>query len=174
MDPRRGVDPSEDELDAGLAAGFAASVPARVGESVLASIERVCGAAAPVPEGPAPRDAGRHRIAGEPGRGGVGVVCAGTDLDLGREVALGVLRPDRATNQELARRFIDEARVESGLEHPEVVPVYDLGAARTHRPFFAMELARGRPLSALLLGLPAPERPPSESMGAGRPSRRPG
>ncbi len=58
--------------------------------------------------------------------GGLGQVWVARDAVLGREVALKVVRPDRAARPDLVTRFVREARVTARLEHPGIVPLYDL------------------------------------------------
>ncbi|QDU69932.1 bifunctional serine/threonine-protein kinase/formylglycine-generating enzyme family protein [Engelhardtia mirabilis] len=81
------------------------------------------------------------------GQGGMGVIHRVTDRSLRRELALKSLRPDRMRggrpDPSLVRRFIDEAQVTAQLEHPGVVPVYDVGVEPDGRPFFAMQLVHG-------------------------------
>jgi serine/threonine protein kinase len=48
------------------------------------------------------------------------------------------------------QRFVEEAQIGGQLQHPGIVPVYELGAWRDERPFFAMKLVEGRTLAALL------------------------
>jgi serine/threonine-protein kinase len=80
----------------------------------------------------------------------MGAVIRGRDELLGRDVAIKVLH-DRLSNHPDARsRFHDEARIGGQLQHPGVVPVYDLGYLSNGRPFFAMKLVKGRTLAALL------------------------
>lgn len=93
---------------------------------------------------------GRLAIRGEIARGGVGIVLEAHDPDLGREVAVKVLQEEHTPNVQLVRRFIEEAQVGAQLQHPGIVPVYELGLDRTHRPYFAMKLVRGQSLAALL------------------------
>ncbi len=93
---------------------------------------------------------GRFEIHGEIGRGGMGAVFRGRDPALGRDLALKVLLAGRHDNPELVRRFHDEARIGGQLQHPGLVPVYELGADDAGRPFFAMKLVDGRTLASLL------------------------
>jgi serine/threonine-protein kinase len=93
---------------------------------------------------------GRYEVVGEIGRGAVGIVFKGRDRDLGRDVALKVLRPDLAGNEPLVERFIEEAQIEGQLQHPGVVPIYGLGLQPDGRPTIAMKLVKGRSLSRLL------------------------
>ena len=69
----------------------------------------------------------RYRIDGEIARGGMGAVLKGRDPDLGRDVAIKVLRADLRDNADLVRRFVEEAQIGGQLQHPGVVPIYELG-----------------------------------------------
>ena len=57
----------------------------------------------------------------------MGAVLKGRDLDLGREVALKVLREDYRDDATMIRRFVEAAQIGGQLEHPGVVPMYELG-----------------------------------------------
>ncbi|MHC5032963.1 MAG: tetratricopeptide repeat protein [Planctomycetota bacterium] len=96
------------------------------------------------------RAARRYEIGREIARGGIGVVYAGVDNDLGRDVAMKVLRARHAHSREFLHRFVREARVAGQLQHPGIVPVYDLGLRADRRPYFAMKLVRGQTLAAIL------------------------
>ncbi|TAH35476.1 MAG: serine/threonine-protein kinase [Planctomycetota bacterium] len=89
-------------------------------------------------------------VLGEIGRGGMGAVLRGHDGDLGRDVAIKVLHPELAAQPEVVARFIEEAQIGGQLQHPGIVPVYQLGLMADQRPYFAMKLVRGRTLAALL------------------------
>lgn len=108
-------------------------------------------------EVPSPARRGeRYELFGEIARGGMGAVIKGRDQDLGREVALKVLLSGRRDDPELVRRFIEEAQIGGQLQHPGIVPVYELGAFADQRPYFTMKLVRGRTLAALLDDRPSP------------------
>jgi serine/threonine-protein kinase len=92
----------------------------------------------------------RFRIDGEIARGGMGTVLKGRDPDLGRDVALKVLREDRRDDDALVRRFIEEAQIGGQLQHPGIVPIYELGTFPDSRPFFSMKLVKGRTLAQML------------------------
>ena len=98
----------------------------------------------------------RYRIDGEIARGGMGTVLRGRDPDLGRDVAIKVLREDLRHNGELVRRFIEEAQIGGQLQHPGVVPIYELGTFDDSRPFFSMKLVKGRTLAELLAARSGP------------------
>jgi serine/threonine-protein kinase len=97
-----------------------------------------------------PQGSGRFQIAGEIARGGIGVILRGRDMDLGREVALKLLRTEYAANPLMVRRLVEEAQIGGQLQHPGVLPVYELGLDPNRRPYFAMKLVRGRTLAAIL------------------------
>ncbi len=102
----------------------------------------------------------RYQLSGEIARGGMGAVLRGRDVDLGRDLAVKVLLEKYANRPEVARRFIEEAQIGGQLQHPGVVPVYDIGRFGD-RPFFTMKLVKGLTLQALLgkRESPAEDRP---------------
>lgn len=75
--------------------------------------------------------------------GGLGEVFVARDTELNREVALKQIRPRHADNPESRARFMLEAEVTGGLEHPGIVPVYGLGSYDDGRPYYAMRFIRG-------------------------------
>jgi WD40 repeat protein/tetratricopeptide (TPR) repeat protein len=91
----------------------------------------------------------RYQPGGFIGRGGMGDVFWVHDPHLGRDLAIKVLREDRC-EPPLVRRFLEEARLHSQLQHPNVAPVHELGEALDGRPFFTMKLIKGRALDELL------------------------
>jgi eukaryotic-like serine/threonine-protein kinase len=91
----------------------------------------------------------RYRFDGEIARGGMGAVLRGRDVDLGRDLAIKVLLDKFANRPDVARRFIEEAQIGGQLQHPGVVPVYDVGRFGD-RPFFTMKLVKGQTLAAIL------------------------
>jgi tetratricopeptide (TPR) repeat protein len=167
-DPNRTVDvPSDpaDSLDAGLAAGFGR--PADGPGSVLSALRPSLGDLRPVllreaqgesslvvkPKSdamPSPEQSGdRYQLSGEIARGGMGAVLRGRDVDLGRDLAVKVLLEKHAHRPEVARRFVEEAQIGGQLQHPGIVPVYDIGCFGK-RPFFTMKLVKGKTLAHLL------------------------
>jgi serine/threonine-protein kinase len=99
---------------------------------------------------------GRYEVFGEIAHGGMGAVLRGRDHHLGRDLAIKVLLDRHRDRPDLERRFLAEARVGARLQHPGVVPVYELGRAGDHRPFFTMKLVQGQTLAALLATRPSP------------------
>ncbi len=98
---------------------------------------------------PAPRPV-RVQLLGEIARGGMGAVLKGRDPDLGRDLAVKVLLEKHEDRPELVRRFVEEAQIGGQLQHPGIVPVYELGAFADRRPYFTMKLVKGRTLATLL------------------------
>jgi serine/threonine protein kinase len=90
-----------------------------------------------------------HRIEAVAGRGGMGVVYRATDLTLDRRVALKLIAPGLAGDDEFRARFERECRVAASLEHPHVVPVYHAGQ-EGERLYVAMRFIEGTDLRALL------------------------
>ena len=86
-----------------------------------------------------------YQVRGELGRGGMGVVQLVFDPEAGREVALKVLPPGRA-DERVIEQFRREARITGQLEHPNIVPIHDVGTAPDGRPYFTMKIVRGRTL----------------------------
>ena len=91
----------------------------------------------------------RYQLSGEIARGGMGAVLRGRDVDLGRDLAVKVLLERHANRPDVAQRFIEEAQIGGQLQHPGVVPVYDIGRFGD-RPFFTMKLVKGQTLAAIL------------------------
>src|SRR5262245_21496029 len=97
---------------------------------------------APAPGGgeAVPERVGRYRVEGEIARGGMGRVLRVRDDELGRALAVKVLLDEHRGHPELERRFLDEARLTGGLQHPGVPPVHELGRLAGGTPYFAMKL----------------------------------
>src|SRR5262249_7129662 len=98
----------------------------------------------------------RYRIDGEIGRGGMGAILKGRDPDLCRDVAIKLLREDRLESADMIRRFVEEAQIGGQLQHPGLVPIYELGTFADQRPYFSMKLVRGETLADLLAARPTP------------------
>src|SRR5262249_43996337 len=82
----------------------------------------------------------------------------GRDEEVGRGVAVKVLRAEHRDRPELRRRFLEEGRITGRLQHPGVVPVYALGRLADGRPYFTMKLVQGRTLAELLAAGAGPEQ----------------
>jgi serine/threonine protein kinase len=88
----------------------------------------------------------RYRILELHRRGGLGEVFVAQDEELGRKVALKQIREEYADHADSRGRFLLEAEITGGLEHPGIVPVYGLCAYPDGRPFYAMRLVHGESL----------------------------
>jgi serine/threonine protein kinase len=95
-----------------------------------------------------------YRILSSLGAGGMGEVWLAEDTRLNRKVALKLLPAAFTQDAERVRRFVQEAKAASALNHPNIVTVYDVGDTDTGR-FIVMELVAGRTLSAVLAELNA-------------------
>jgi serine/threonine-protein kinase len=89
---------------------------------------------------------GRFRILRPHARGGLGVVSVAMDEEIHREVALKEIQEQYASQSGPRSRFLLEAEITGGLEHPGIVPVYGLGHHPDGRPFYAMRFIRGESL----------------------------
>ena len=96
-----------------------------------------------------------RRILGE---GGMGEVRLCKDARIGREVAVKMIRSGFDTRTDFQARFLREARVQGGLEHPSIVPVYDLGVGPEGAAYFTMKRVRGMTLEEILLRIRADDR----------------
>lgn len=95
----------------------------------------------------ADRRIGRYELRGEIDRGGVGVVYRAWQADLKREVALKMLLPERLETRDALNRFRREAELMASLDHPGILPVYEVGE-QDGVPYYSMKLAEGGNLAA--------------------------
>src|SRR5262249_24470943 len=96
----------------------------------------------------APEGRARSPPARRHATGGIGRVWLARDASLGRDVALKELRPERAGQPAVWARFLREAQVTGQLEHPGIVPIYELGRRpQDNQPFYTMRFVRGRTLA---------------------------
>ena len=91
---------------------------------------------------------GRFRVEAVVGEGGFGVVYRATQLNVGREVAVKVLRPEVSASARHAERFETEARIISQLRHPNTLKLVDFGRAPDARLYFVTEYLHGASLDA--------------------------
>lgn len=97
-----------------------------------------------------PQTIGRYQILGELGRGGMGIILCGYDLQLKREAAIKLLPYSFNQNPYLRERFLEEASMAAQLQHPNIIPVYDTGTLPDGRPYFVMQAVRGTTLAQAL------------------------
>ena len=93
--------------------------------------------------GTATSDGQRFRVLRPHARGGLGAVFVALDGELNREVALKQILDHHADDPTSRQRFLLEAEITGGLEHPGIVPVYGLGTYGDGRPYYAMRFIRG-------------------------------
>lgn len=84
------------------------------------------------------------------GEGGMGVVYVARQTSIDRTIAIKMLKPDVAQDDDVRSRFLAEAAVTGALDHPNIVPIYDLGANEAGALFYAMKRVRGTPWNDVL------------------------
>ena len=95
-----------------------------------------------------PEQPQRYKLAHLHATGGIGRVWVAHDADLGRDIALKELRPEKGGSAALCRRFLREARITGQLEHPGIVPVYELNRRLDdQQPFYTMRFIKGQTLT---------------------------
>lgn len=92
----------------------------------------------------------RYSFKSEIARGGMGRIVAAHDRELDRNVAMKLLLREHAMDGGLVERFLDEARATARLQHPNIVPIYEMGVNAAGEPFFAMRLVRGQTLAVII------------------------
>jgi len=92
----------------------------------------------------------RYSFGDQLGAGGVGKVVTARDREIGRVVALKTLKLGADAQQAIAARFVSEARVTAQLEHPNIVPVYDLGTLPDGQPYYTMRVVKRQSLQDVL------------------------
>jgi streptogramin lyase len=97
-----------------------------------------------------------HRIEGLAGRGGMGVVYRATQLALERTVALKLIAPGLAEDEDFRERFVRESKAAASIEHPNVIPIYHAGE-REGQLFIVMRYVEGEDLRARVRGSGPPE-----------------
>jgi hypothetical protein len=120
----------------------------------------------PPPEGGAPNP--RYALEGEVGRGGMGIIFRVRDRNLSRTLAMKIMpqpHPIATASQAAAEsrrrslgtstrlglaRFLEEAQITAQLDHPNIVPVHEVGFDAQGQPFFTMKLVKGRDLNEIL------------------------
>jgi len=100
----------------------------------------------------------RYELANRLGEGGVGEVLKARDNDIDRDVAIKRLRPEmRASNANLLR-FAEEVRTVGRLEHPNIVPIHDVGVHENGEYFFVMKYVEGETLESIIEKLASGDR----------------
>ncbi|MHC4777539.1 MAG: tetratricopeptide repeat protein [Planctomycetota bacterium] len=96
--------------------------------------------------GPASED--RYSVLTEIARGGMGAILKIVDNDVRRPVAMKVILGDE--DRDKVERFVEEAQITGQLEHPNIVPVHELGVNRDGRAYFTMKMVRGESLESII------------------------
>src|SRR5262249_55772776 len=91
---------------------------------------------------------GRYTILGRLGQGGFGRVFLAHDDDLHRPVAIKVPNPERITNPQDVEAYLNEARILAKLDHPNIVPIHDVGRTEDGLCFIVSKLIEGSDLAA--------------------------
>jgi serine/threonine protein kinase len=91
------------------------------------------------------RDSLRYTLTRVHAEGGLGKIWIARDTDLNREVALKEIRGEKSASPDAQKRFLREAQITGQLEHPNIVPVYELARRpEDDQPFYTMRFIRGR------------------------------
>jgi serine/threonine protein kinase len=122
---------------------------------------------ATLPVDPSTVERTRFRILRPHAEGGLGQVFVARDEELNREVALKEIKFNRSDDSDSRSRFVLEAEITGGLEHPGIVPVYGLGQYADGRPYYAMRFIRGDSLKEAIeqfhtrrVGVPPAQKAP--------------
>jgi len=100
-----------------------------------------------------PTTISHYRLDEEVGRGGMGVVYRAVDTKLGRAVAIKMLPAEMTSDEDRRRRFVQEARSASALNHPNIVTIHEIDT-ENGVTFIAMELVEGTPLDQVIAAGP--------------------
>ncbi len=92
----------------------------------------------------------KYKMLGTIGRGGMGVVQQARDLRIVRNVAMKVIKTSSQFSRENVLRFVDEAQLTGQLQHPNIIPVYDLGLDEYGEVFYTMKFVKGITLDQIL------------------------
>ena len=95
-------------------------------------------------------DFGRYERIQPLAQGEIGQVLSAYDPELDRSVAIKILRPDRKAHRIQIARFRREARITGGLDHPNIVPLYDMGQMADGSSYFIMKLVTGESFAQIL------------------------
>ena len=106
--------------------------------------------------------ADRYQLLDNFAHGGLGNIWKAEDKAIRREVAFKELLPKALRNKAVVERFVEEAQITGQLEHPGIVPIYDIGYQENGAPFYSMKLVRGSNLEKAIESMHAVPRNSSE------------
>jgi serine/threonine-protein kinase len=109
-------------------------------------------------EGLVHHDRPRYEVTKSLGEGGMGQVALALDHDIGRPVAIKQLHPETSGDAASLARFVEEIRTVGSLEHPNIVPIHDVGVGEDGRYFFVMKHLEGETLESIIEKLAAGDR----------------
>ena len=92
----------------------------------------------------------KYKVLGTIGRGGMGIVHQARDLRIVRNVAMKVIKTSNQFSRENVLRFVDEAQLTGQLQHPNIIPVYELGLDEYGEVFYTMKYVKGTTLDQVL------------------------
>ncbi len=95
-------------------------------------------------------DGKKYKVLGSIGRGGMGIVHQARDLRIVRNVAMKVIKTSSQFSRENVLRFVDEAQLTGQLQHPNIIPVYELGLDEYGEVFYTMKYVKGTTLDQIL------------------------
>ena len=135
-------------------------IPVQTGEiaetiDVQSAGEPQVGAAGTIPSDPVMQVEGgrKYEMKRVVGTGGMGVIYEAVDLKCERPVAIKVLLDERRRQEGAFDRFTQEAKITAQLEHPNIVPVHELGVEARGNVFYSMKLIHGVTLAEVLIGI---------------------
>lgn len=114
---------------------------------------------------PLPDQMGDYELLEQIGRGGMGVVFRARQISLDRQVAVKMIQRERLSSDQERQRFLAEAQATARLDHPGIVPVYEVGDFEGN-PFFSMQLINGETLADRLADGPLPQRAAASILAA--------
>jgi len=103
----------------------------------------------------------------ELGRGGMGAVFATVDQDIRRKVAMKVMLPSASGDARHIKRFLEEAQVTGQLEHPNIVPVHEIGINDQSKVYFTMKLVKGETLESIISRISSGDQQYRQKYGLG-------
>jgi tetratricopeptide (TPR) repeat protein len=114
----------------------------------IESLKSVC-RDVPAPDA-VPQFAGRYELTNLCGQGSISEVWLASDMLLGRQVAIKILRAEHCGIAEIEKQFYRETLISGQLQHPGILLVHESGRLPDQRPYFAMKFVRGQTLAELL------------------------